>query len=794
MKKVLSLLMIIIIGGVLFAQSAEYTKLLDSAKQYETKKQYVSALCTYYDAMEADPANSSEALDAYKKLSSVLESGKPGYGNFGKFELHDGWKNILIDAERYWAENPIIGIKINNISQDKLDYATKTATYKIEYEYYFTEKYEIIRNLITTGCKKAGCVEWEDYPKMDNWPVISILNKNDGSFDALYKKYKIPLLKDSDDVKYFSPYYETPVFNLKRYEPQSIQEAGYQSAIMEQIEALNLNFLVNDVKFSVVDGTGNHLFSGTRQLIKKEKNGYVYYLQKVPQNIMKDIDSKRAVIKLTGFYLQYGEIAKKDIYVPVYNSYNRNANQNAVLKFLQNVADCLSDENLRSLVTKLPDISIDINRIEKGKKGNAVEIANKKIEDLKLRNSYLEKIQKAFEKNDFKVVNSLNEEARLKGVCISPEDLGVTEREYYLRENTYFLKESYKEKNFEKAHTILDLLFNNEFSLEEIQLDNKAMTSTYKTEIQKLVKSNCVVEASLFLKYANLIGLENESVGWDVNIVEKSLKAEIQETYKKEDYKRTIAAIDYLTEGLGKRLKDIKLQSDLREMAQKKLDAREAKFAEYRKSIEEKFVEIPDLGIRMSSVEVTQKFYLQIMKKDPSKNKDLVPALVAFIPVSGNSPVDSVTWLDAITFCNELSIKAGLEPAYEINGNEVKWNKSANGYRLPTEKEWFTAAKAKKEYSYSGSNYLRDIAWYSDNSEGFSHTIATKNPNSYGLYDMNGNVWEWIWDVTSKGEHCMAGGGYLSSDSKYFDLDGGSWIPKDASRTDIGFRICRNIN
>lgn len=142
-------------------------------------------------------------------------------------------------------------------------------------------------------------------------------------------------------------------------------------------------------------------------------------------------------------------------------------------------------------------------------------------------------------------------------------------------------------------------------------------------------------------------------------------------------------------------------------------------------------------GFYMSRQEVTQADW----------NKYMMPAAVS--SVGDRLPVDNVSWLNVIRYCNARSEKEGLEPAYQITGSSaasVSCNFNANGYRLPTEAEWEMAAKAGALYNYAGSDDLNDVAWYRDNSGGRIRSGGGKQPNAYGLYDMTGNVGEWCWD------------------------------------------------
>ena len=108
-----------------------------------------------------------------------------------------------------------------------------------------------------------------------------------------------------------------------------------------------------------------------------------------------------------------------------------------------------------------------------------------------------------------------------------------------------------------------------------------------------------------------------------------------------------------------------------------------------------------------------------------------------------NCPVEQVSWDDVQEFISKLNQK--LAPAGIKQGTGKK-------YRLPTEAEWEYAARSggKKE-KYAGSDNLDSVAWYSSNSGSKTHPIGQKQPNGHGIYDMSGNVWEWVQDWYDSG-------------------------------------------
>ena len=155
--------------------------------------------------------------------------------------------------------------------------------------------------------------------------------------------------------------------------------------------------------------------------------------------------------------------------------------------------------------------------------------------------------------------------------------------------------------------------------------------------------------------------------------------------------------------------------------------------------------EVEVAPFKLAFYPVTQLLYFSIMDSNPSSH------------VGASRPVEMVSWFDTLRFCNSLSSKEGLQPCYRIgersfdgDGFEtttVEWDKTANGYRLPLEEEWETAARTLNEYDYVGSANPTEVGWFRDNSMLTSHAIMQKRVSPCGLYDLNGNVDEWCWNL-----------------------------------------------
>lgn len=182
----------------------------------------------------------------------------------------------------------------------------------------------------------------------------------------------------------------------------------------------------------------------------------------------------------------------------------------------------------------------------------------------------------------------------------------------------------------------------------------------------------------------------------------------------------------------------------------------------------------------ISRTPITQAQYEAVMGTNPSHFK------------GQDNPVDSVSWNDAMAFCEKLSSKS----------------KNGEKFTLPTEAQWEYACRAGSTAKFcygDDAEQLGEYAWYDQNSEGQTHPVGEKAPNAWGLYDMHGSVWEWCldWYGEYPTDPVTDPRGPESGDSRV--LRGGSWcylpyycrsayrncnIP-DLRRNNVGFRVAR---
>ncbi len=213
--------------------------------------------------------------------------------------------------------------------------------------------------------------------------------------------------------------------------------------------------------------------------------------------------------------------------------------------------------------------------------------------------------------------------------------------------------------------------------------------------------------------------------------------------------------------------------------------------------------------------EVTQQEYKSITGSNPSNF------------IGDNLPVENVSWWDSIKYCNKKSLNEKLPIAYnektgellDAEGNITKDITQVVGYRLPTEAEWEYSAKGGNKsgnYIYSGDNSIESVGWYGyERSDKTTHAVGSKNPNEIGIFDMSGNVSEWVFDSyvsdtykkTNKNNNVNPYFSSIKLDSPRV-YRGGSWdynnlyqrvftrsgTNPNYKRENIGFRIAKNIS
>lgn len=185
-----------------------------------------------------------------------------------------------------------------------------------------------------------------------------------------------------------------------------------------------------------------------------------------------------------------------------------------------------------------------------------------------------------------------------------------------------------------------------------------------------------------------------------------------------------------------------------------------------------KMIAIPGQNYQIGETTVTQSQWREVMGTEPWKGQ-------LYVMEGEDYPAVYVSWNDAVEFCKKLS---------DIEGK---------AYRLPTEAEWEFACRAGTTTSYHFGDDAAELgkyAWFFENTwnidEKYSHPVAKKQPNQFGLYDMHGNVWEWCSELHDEYNHVLRGGSWIDY-SDYCSAWYSVCSAPEARNDGFGFRLVR---
>lgn len=782
MKKLISLFAAaVMLAASAFAEtSAKYKELLAKAKLYKQNKQYVYALGTYYDAL-AEESTNLEAIEAYNgfnNLRTLILSGEPGVKIENEFTKHDSWKTLMAEYEKYWSEHIPLKFFIGPIEKGDVDFTTRTATYYTFLDWSTTRKYENITNILGKGYAAAYREDWSDMPRMaerrriNTEDITGILKYYwPCNYESYLKASDIPASGEKNGALYADFFYDFHEDGTKFYRT-------FDSPVLATTNGSRYN-----LKVEIVDENNNVLLRGDRNLLSitaaQEFGGYhgdhdlsKFYLafKKVPQNIMEIIDGGKAKIRATGITFEYGilnsgnkpktkPLSFSEVSVKNVNYYLEDKDFDPIEVF-EKIKD-ESDRNNSLLTTLLPALN------------NEMEIVPGKSYKMK-RNWVTEELYKTvMNENPVKDGNRIGNGGDYNSCNVS----------YY--DAIYFCNLLSIKAGLEPAYSVNGETDVNKWHIETSTVGvNDGRNPSYRSSLGGNITQNI-----------NASGYRLPS-GEDLNYLLTKLTEEMQKMVAK--YGRSQA----LQES-----KDFKLLSKERVATRNEWSfpknnrvlstfslVKNASKSESNNVLEKeiigKMVKISNT-LEVGATEVTQKQYQEIMGKNPSKSK------------GDYLPVENVSWIDAIEFCNKLSEKEGLQKCYSnghwvyydlTKGKEVtkeKYEKlklkkefdeicecytadcnfNANGYRLPTigERKLFSSGSKEKKANIQ---------------------VASKTPDKNGLYDVNGNVDEW----------CNDQGQELSYDSEnaifkhaYFYNDQLNFTATFNKFPFIGFRVVRTV-
>ena len=384
MRKFLIIILSLLLTSISYAKS--YDEFIQEAEQYENKKEWFYALGAYYNAMKVSD-NSDVAQQKYTELSDCIKSGKPGFGEFNVFSMHDEWVNLIKNAEKYFTETFPYMISYDTLEMDSANYEKKTANYKLGLTVNQSEFYENAREILKNGYEKTNHSDWKDlesdYKSLwfisDGFAMI-LHSSWDGSLtssldfyrksvystkqEKINKASEYPILqKEATSVyqkeKIALTYLSAPIVplykSLSRILGISVCEVpAFAACFSETMTTYNGQdysvplavpyFKIGkqtcyDLKLGVYDENDNLIVEGNRQTICTDSFSYIF--TNIPQDKLSALDSKKYTIKILGIWLNYG-----------------------VYDISLMTDDDFKNNTIRGIVKPLPDIKIESKNVE----------------------------------------------------------------------------------------------------------------------------------------------------------------------------------------------------------------------------------------------------------------------------------------------------------------------------------------------------------------------------------------------------------------------------------------------
>jgi hypothetical protein len=367
-----------------------YDELMKDAESYEEQKEWFYALGAYHDAINSSE-NPEIAKQKYNQLSKCIKSGKPGYGEFNIFSMHDEWVNLIKNAEKYFTETFPYKILYGDLNMDSADYKTKTANYKLNLFITQSDFYKDALNILQEGYSNTNHSDWtdlesenkelwfnNDYVGIHNFgitgfPILTGIYKKSTVGTELEKIEKVESFKtlqseivniyNNDKValvhlaSILTPLNQSTAKRFPGTVGISVCETPAFAACFSSNGFWNRNiegsfgsiqfFLpffndgeqtCYDIKLAIYDDNDDLILEGTRQTICI--NNYSYSFNKIPQEKLSVIDSRKYKIKLIGIWLNYG-----------------------VYDISLMTDEDIENNTIRGVLKSLPDIQLNIDNI-----------------------------------------------------------------------------------------------------------------------------------------------------------------------------------------------------------------------------------------------------------------------------------------------------------------------------------------------------------------------------------------------------------------------------------------------